>query len=107
MQNSTEASVAVIDGVAVTIGEMREIAGSIAAAVEEQSATMKEVARNISEAATGTASVQSDITAVGEAVLKSKNDSADVMRASSDINARARELDSAMAEFVVNLRKTI
>jgi len=48
MQGSTTDSVTVIDGIAKTISDIREIANSIAAAVEEQNAAMKEVSQNVS-----------------------------------------------------------
>ncbi len=43
---------------------MNEIAAAIAAAVEEQDATTKEISRNVMEAAKGTSEVASNVTEV-------------------------------------------
>jgi len=107
MQGSTANSVTVIDGIAKTISDIREIASSIAAAVEQQNAAMKEVSQNVSEAAAGTASVQNDITAVSGAAQKTREDSTEVLMASNDIGSRTQELNTAMSDFVVNLRKVV
>src|SRR4029077_4524073 len=62
MQTATQQSVAAIKEISSTIGRISEIASTIATAVEEQDATTREISRNVSEAAKGTASVASNIT---------------------------------------------
>ena len=58
MRTATGASVAAVDRIGQTIGEMSVIARSIAAAVEQQSAATAEIARNV----TGTASAANEMT---------------------------------------------
>ena len=48
MRAATGASVAAVGRIEQTIGEINAIAGSIAAAVEEQGAATAEIARNVS-----------------------------------------------------------
>src|SRR5206468_8636659 len=64
MQTATQDSVAAIKEIGGTIGRISEIASTIAAAVEEQGAATQEIARNVGEAAKGTAVVASNITGV-------------------------------------------
>jgi methyl-accepting chemotaxis protein len=57
MQTATQESVTAIKEIGGTIGKISEIAATIAAAVEEQGAATREIARNIQQAAHGTAQV--------------------------------------------------
>src|SRR6202035_4042749 len=54
MQTATQDSVAAIKEIGGTIAHTSEIASTIAAAVEEQGAATREIARNIEQAASGT-----------------------------------------------------
>ena len=56
--------VAAIKEIGTTIGRISEIAGSVAAAVEEQGAATQEISNNIQQSARGTAEVATDITEV-------------------------------------------
>ncbi len=51
MQSATQDAVIAIQEIAGTINKMSEISGAIAAAVEQQGATTKEISRNVMEAA--------------------------------------------------------
>jgi len=107
MQGSTTDSVKAIEGIITTITDIREIANGISTAISQQNAAIVEVAKNVTEAAAGTASVQSDITTVSGAAQKTKDESVDVLKASNAIGTRTTELNTALADFVVNLRKVI
>lgn len=54
VQGETREAVGAIEGITETIQEIDQITSSIAAAVEEQEASTREISRNIQEAATGT-----------------------------------------------------
>ncbi len=107
IQSSTGDSVRAIESIVNAVTDIRAINNGISAAVTQQNAAIMEVARNVSEAASGTASVQTDITEVSGAAQKTRDDSHDVLKASNDIDTRARELKSTMANFVVSLRKVV
>ena len=53
IQTETGEAVTAIQGIARTIGEVNDIAASIAAAVEQQGAATQEISRNVQEAADG------------------------------------------------------
>ena len=61
MQTATQESVAAIKEIGGTIGRISEIASTIAAAVEEQSATTQEISRNVHGASKGTTEVARNI----------------------------------------------
>jgi methyl-accepting chemotaxis protein len=61
MQTATQDSVTAIKEIGGTIGRISEIASTIAAAVEEQGAATEEIARNVQQAADGTAEVAANI----------------------------------------------
>ncbi|WP_328478375.1 methyl-accepting chemotaxis protein [Actinoplanes sp. NBC_00393] len=67
IQEDTEAAIAAIDRIASIIGEVNEHSTTIAAAVEEQTATTAEMGRNIVEAATGSGDIAAGITGVATA----------------------------------------
>ncbi len=78
VQSETDGAVASIGDVMGTIRQINEVAGAIAAAVEQQQAATQEIARNIQQAASGTQEVSNNI--------------ADVNRAANDTGAAAREV---------------
>src|SRR5262249_55013626 len=57
MQTATQESVAAIKQIGGTIGRLSEIAATIATAVDQQGAATDEIARNVTQAARGTAQV--------------------------------------------------
>jgi hypothetical protein len=58
MQTATANSVEAIKGIGTTICRTAEIATTIAAAVEEQTATTSDIARNVTQAAAGALAIQ-------------------------------------------------
>src|SRR3954463_16597876 len=64
VQAATDNSVKAIDRIGKTIQSISSISGSIAAAVEEQTAATREIARNVEHAAQGTRNVTENIHAV-------------------------------------------
>lgn len=55
VQSATRDAIGIIQTIAGRIGQLNEIAAAIAAAVEQQGAATREIARNVNQAATGTA----------------------------------------------------
>ncbi len=83
IQTATEGAVAAIRSIGDTIARIDQIAGSIAAAVEEQSASTAEIARNVQQASAGTTEVSSSIVTVTDAA-RSTGKSADQMLGSAE-----------------------
>ena len=65
--SATREAVGSMEEIVVVINRINKIGGSIAAVVEEQSATTGEIARNVQEAAAGSQEVASSILKVNEA----------------------------------------
>ena len=92
IQSATRDSVGAIEGIGKTISEISEIAGAIAAAVEEQGAATQEIARNVQQAAQGTESVSQSISGVTDAASETD-------RAASDVRISAEELTKDFARL--------
>src|ERR1700681_605698 len=64
IRKGADGAVEIIAEIGGTIAQMHEISTTLASAVEEQTATMKEIARNVNEAATGDTQVTENINTV-------------------------------------------
>lgn len=96
IQQDTEQAVRAITEIQGTIRRISEIQSAIASAVEEQSATTREIGRNVTEAARGTSDIASNITGVASAARGT--------------SAGAHEVSSsseALLRLAGNLRKLI
>ncbi|HYD99501.1 MAG TPA: methyl-accepting chemotaxis protein [Alphaproteobacteria bacterium] len=100
MQAVSQDAVQAIDHIAHTIGQMSEIATMIAAAVEEQLAATQEIARNVQEAATGTAQVSDNIVHVTGAAGASGAAASQVLSSSQELGHQAEALDGQVGAFL-------
>jgi methyl-accepting chemotaxis protein len=87
MQQSTGDAVAAINGITQTIAQMSEITVTISAAIEEQGAATREIARNIQSVAAGSSEINSHIGGVTTAAEATGS-------AASEVLTNARELDN-------------
>lgn len=67
IQGDAQNAVAAMDEITNVINEVNDISGTIASAVEEQSATTNEMSRNVTEAAKGVQEIAQNITGVAQA----------------------------------------
>ena len=67
IRKGTDGAVDIIAEIGGIIAQMHEISTTLASAVEEQTATMQEIARNVAEAAVGESQVTENITSVAQA----------------------------------------
>ena len=86
VQSATREAVGSMEEIVDVINRINEIGGSIAAAVEEQSATTGEIARNVHEAAAGSQKVASSILKVNEAASETGATAGQVYSASSELS---------------------
>src|SRR5262249_52756337 len=91
-------SVSAIKEIGATITRVSEIAGAIAAAVEEQGATTKQIAHNVGGAAQCTAQVAVNIGDVNKGASETGS-------ASSQVLASARSLASEGSRLKVEVEK--
>ena len=96
IQSITQETVRGMDEVSSTVRTIDEIAGSIAAAVEEQHAATSEISRNVTETANGAREVSNRITEVSGEATRLGGEAGRVHDCAADVN-----------EAVSSLRKVI
>ncbi|WP_454916871.1 methyl-accepting chemotaxis protein [Xanthobacter sediminis] len=104
MQNSTSCAVVAISGIGQIIGDISHVSSAIVAAVEEQSATTAEVARNVHHAALGTQDVTSNITSVTEAAQTSSAAATQVLTSASELARQSETLRAEVSRFLESVR---
>jgi methyl-accepting chemotaxis protein len=104
MQQVTTSAVGAIRNIGQTIGEINEVTTAIAAAVEQQGAATREIARNIQHAAGGTAEVSSNIVGVSTASAEAGSAASEVLSASGALRREADVLRSEIDVFLSNIR---
>ncbi len=104
MQQVTTSAVGAIRNIGTTIGEINEVTTAIAAAVEQQGAATREIARNIQHAAGGTAEVSSNIVGVSTASAEAGSAASEVLSASGALRREADVLRSEIDAFLSNIR---
>jgi len=104
MQAVTGDAVTAIQEIRTTIVEVSEIATTIAAAIEEQSAATQEIARNTTEAAAGTQSVAGKITSVKTATESTGNAARSLLQAVNGLSEQANVLRREVDDFLSNVR---
>ncbi|HYG86174.1 MAG TPA: HAMP domain-containing methyl-accepting chemotaxis protein [Azospirillum sp.] len=100
---SSEAAAAIED-IGGVIEKMNEIATTVAAAVEEQDAATQEIARNVQEAARGTAEVSSSIRCVTEAASETGAAASQVFTSSEELARQGETLRTKVDRFLAQMR---
>ncbi|MCJ2053944.1 methyl-accepting chemotaxis protein [Methylobacterium sp. J-070] len=104
IQTATLDAVSVIQSIGGTLTRLNETATAISAAVEEQQAAMQEIARNVSQAASGTDHVTSNITAVAQSAQETGAAASEVFKAASDLSGQSGHLSTEVARFLQSVR---
>ncbi|RTM08626.1 MAG: HAMP domain-containing protein [Bradyrhizobiaceae bacterium] len=104
MQDITTSAVGAIQGIGRIIGEIDNVTTTIAAAVEEQGAATREIARNIQHAAGGTSEVSSNIVGVSTASAEAGAAANEVLGASDALRREADMLRGEIDAFLNNMR---
>ncbi|KJC43248.1 HAMP domain-containing methyl-accepting chemotaxis protein [Bradyrhizobium sp. LTSP857] len=104
MQQVTTSAVGAIQGIGRIIGEIDNVTTTIAAAVEEQGAATREIARNIQHAAGGTSEVSSNIVGVSTASAEAGAAASEVLGASDALRREADMLRGEIDAFLNNMR---
>lgn len=92
IQSSTSETVREIEGVAQVIQTVNEIVGTIAAAVEEQSATTREIAENMVQASGGLQDMSDNIYQSTSVANEIANDIADVNKSSNEVLMESKQV---------------
>ena len=104
MQSATREAVDAIKEITNTINMISEISVAIAAAVEEQDATTKEISRNVMEAARGTSEVASSITDVTNGASHTGSASSQVLASARQLASESGNLHSQVENFLSTVR---
>ena len=104
MQSATDASVTAIREIGKTIGTISEISATIAAAVEEQGAATKEIARNMQEAARLSTQVASNVTDVNKGAGETGSASTQVLASAQSLSKESGQLRLEVDKFLTAMR---
>lgn len=104
IQSATTRSVGSITEVASTIETISAITGSISDAVNEQQSAIREIARNIQEAAGGTQEVSANIAGVSQAAGETGATSAFVLSAANELDAQAQSMRRQVDSFFASIK---
>jgi methyl-accepting chemotaxis protein len=103
MQEATRAAVSAIEKIDGTISQMNEISTSIAAAMEEQGAATSEIARNVQEAARGTADVTGNVVGLNEVTSETGRASSEVLDAAALLGSQAEHLRHGIDSYLMDV----
>ena len=92
IQNDTKAAVSAIDEIGKIINQINDIQNTIASAVEEQTATTNEIARNAAEAAKGSTEISKNIANVSEAAKNTTQGANNTLTAATELAKLAADL---------------
>jgi methyl-accepting chemotaxis protein len=104
IQQATKDAVEAIQAIGQTIGQINEIATTIASAVEEQGAATQEIARNVQQAAAGTQEVSSNISGVTQAAGETGAAANQMLSASGELARQGETLSSEVTKFLQAVR---
>jgi methyl-accepting chemotaxis protein len=104
IQAATEQSVSAISTISETIRRIDSIGTGIAAAVEEQGSATQEIARSITQAASGARIVIDRISGVETVASKARELAGSVLAASGAVNRNCGALKGSVVEFLDGVR---
>lgn len=99
IQADTGGAVTAIEQITGTIGRISEYQSTIAAAVEEQTATTQDVSRNVTQAAVGASEIAESMSLVSESSAQTTQASADTTAAAADLTRMASEIRGLVGAF--------
>jgi methyl-accepting chemotaxis protein len=101
IQGDAHAAMAAISHISEVITRINDIQGTIASAVEQQTATTNEITRHVTEAATGAGEIAANVTGVAQAAQDTSSGAASAQAAAQDLARLAEELSLTVSRFVV------
>jgi methyl-accepting chemotaxis protein len=99
IQEDTKGAVEAIGQISGIINQINDISSTIASAVEEQTATTNEIARNVQEGAKGGSQVAENIVAVATAAKSTTQGANDTQTAAGELARMAAELQKVVSQF--------
>jgi methyl-accepting chemotaxis protein len=104
MQGATQESVAAIKEIGGTIGQISDIAASIASAVEQQSSATQEISRSVQNVAQGTHQAAANIMQVNRGATETGSASEEVLNSARTLSSESTRLREELDRFMANIR---
>jgi methyl-accepting chemotaxis protein len=104
IQAETSGALQAIQGISETVHNVEHIAASIASAVEQQGAAMREVSTNVQQAATRTVVVAQDLARVSEGLGRNERAAGAVRGAAEKLEEQAQVLRREVGSFLASIR---
>ena len=101
IQADTAGAVSAIGEISTVIGQINDYQATIAAAVEEQTATTNEMNRNVAEAAGSSRSIANAITGLAAGSAETNQRVTEAQRSAAELSRMSDELQSAVSRFTV------
>ncbi len=102
IQGDTQEAVEAIGGITKVINQINDISGTIATAVEEQSATTNEMTRNVTDAAKGSEDITHNIAGVAEAARGTSHSAHESQKAADELAQMAVQLRGLVQQFKID-----
>jgi len=102
IQSDTKGAVEAIGSITRVITQVNEISGTIATAVEEQSATTNEMTRNVADAAKNAGEITRNIEGVAQAAQGTSNSAHESQKAADDLAQMAEQLRGLVGQFKIS-----
>ena len=99
IQSGTRSAVAAIGEISNIIDQVNGISNSIASAVEQQTATSREISRGIARSATGSANIAEQVAQVAQTAKSTTEGAAHTERAAAVLSSMAAQLEGIAAQF--------
>ncbi|MCF6746000.1 methyl-accepting chemotaxis protein [Blastococcus sp. KM273128] len=99
IQGDTGAAVAAIEEISTIVAQISDRQTTIASAVEEQTATTNEMARNVSEAAAGATEIARNVTGVAQAAQETTSGANNTAQAAGELSKMSTELQELVGRF--------
>ncbi|UAB77736.1 HAMP domain-containing protein [Erythrobacter sp. SCSIO 43205] len=106
MQESTRASAGDLGSIYDQIGELEKVAVAIATAVDQQSVSGEELARNIDTVAEGSRQVSELLVALREASEETGTAAGDVVESANALGKHADDLREKASRFIADVRRS-
>ncbi len=101
IRSDSQAAVSSIATITKVTHQINDIAGNIASAVEQQSATCKELGRNVTEAARESTAIAKSIASVAQAAGHTSEGAAGMRKSAETLSEMAQELTESVSRFRV------
>lgn len=99
IQTDTKSAVDAIAEISTVINQINDIQNTIASAVEEQTATTNEIARNVTEAAKGATDIAKNISVVAINAQNTTTGAANTSQAANELSRMAVDLQKIVSKF--------